>query len=198
MHLLFCPTPPPRCLPWLSGLAACLNGVSRDREVPGCWIWTSVLVGSPSLIQASKPESLRGLAGYCLSWRGTQPPHLLRRLVSGSGCHYGEESPGVGQELSDDLCWQPLSGTCYSLKCLFPTCQCSCARQGTPKISGPAFTLLVLHLLYLQHCAGSCPLLSGGSSMGTWDRERRRVHSIYAALFPSPQRVPHPHGPAQL
>lgn len=29
--------------------------------------------------------------------------------------------------------------------------------------------------------------------MGTWVRERRRDHSVYAALFPSHQRVPHPH-----
>lgn len=96
MRLFFRPTPPPRCLPELSGSAACLNRVSRDREVPGCWIWTFVLVGSPSLIQESKVKSLRGLAGYCLSGRGTQLPHLFRRVVSGSGCHYGGESPGVG------------------------------------------------------------------------------------------------------
>jgi len=32
-----------------------------------------------------------------------QPPHLFKRLVSGSGCHYREEGPGVGGEPSDDL-----------------------------------------------------------------------------------------------
>ena len=64
----------------------------------------------------------------------------------------------MGEELGDDLVLAAFVRHLLQPEMSLP----DLSVLLSPKIPGPASTLLGQHLRYLQHCAGSCPLLSGG------------------------------------
>lgn len=136
---------------------------------------------SPNLIQESKVKSLRGLEGYCLPWRGTQPPHLFRRVVSGSRYHCREESPGVGGELGH-LVLAAFVRHLLQPEMFLPGLSMLLRLQ----IPSPASSLLDQHLLYFSSVLAPVPC-SVGDLWGHGQGEEEGSENLCSPIHTTPE-----------